>query len=125
MLADSNLIIYASRPDHPFLRDWFEREAPSVSGVSLVETLGYHRLAEAEREFLEGFFAVARVLPIDAPILQQAVKFRQMRKMSLGDSLIAGTALANGLTLATRNVSDFAWIPGLTLFNPFDRPATS
>ena len=46
MLADSNLIIYASRPDHPFLRDWFEREAPSVSGVSLVETLGYHLLAE-------------------------------------------------------------------------------
>lgn len=124
MLTDSNLIIYASRPDHPFLRDWFEREAPSVSAVSLVETLGYHRLVESEREFLEGFFAVARVLPLDALVLQQAVKFRQTRKMSLGDSLIAATALHHRLTLATRNVSDFSWIPGLALFNPFDRPGT-
>lgn len=125
MLADSNLIIYASRPDHLFLREWFEREAPCVSGVSFVETLGYHRLTESDREFLEGFFAVARVFPLDAPILKQAVKLRQTRKVSLGDSLIAATAVHHRLTLATRNVSDFSWIPDLTLFNPFDRPATT
>ncbi len=40
--------------------------------------------------------------------------------MSLGDALVAGTALGHGLTLVTRNVKDFQWIQGLSLFNPFD-----
>jgi hypothetical protein len=40
--------------------------------------------------------------------------------MSLGDALVAGTALAHGLTLVTRNVEDFQWIQGLSLLNPFD-----
>ena len=123
MLADSNLIIYGARPENQFLRDWFKSEAPSVSGVSYVEALGYHGLTQPDREFFESFFAVARVLPIDASVLDQAVKLRQTRKMSLGDSLVAGSAMANGLTLATRNVRDFTWIPDFPLFNPFDQPS--
>jgi predicted nucleic acid-binding protein len=42
--------------------------------------------------------------------------------MSLGDALVAGTALAHGLTLVTRNVEDFHWIQGLSLLNPFIAP---
>jgi predicted nucleic acid-binding protein len=40
--------------------------------------------------------------------------------MSLGDALVAGTALVHELTLVTRNIEDFRWIQGLTLVNPFD-----
>jgi predicted nucleic acid-binding protein len=40
--------------------------------------------------------------------------------MSLGDALVAGTALVYGLTLVTRNAEDFQWIQGLSLLNPFD-----
>lgn len=120
MLADSNLIIYASKPEHVFLRNWFATVVPSVSGVSLVEVLGYHQLLAEERGYLDGFFSAATLLPINNLVLQQAMKLRQTRRMSLGDSLIAGTALVHGLTVATRNTSDFAWIPGLALFNPFD-----
>jgi predicted nucleic acid-binding protein len=39
--------------------------------------------------------------------------------MSLGDALVAGTALVHELTLVTRNVDDFQWIQGLSLLNPF------
>ena len=53
-------------------------------------------------------------------VLDQAVVLRQQRKMSLGDALVAGTALAHGLTLVTRNVEDFQWIRGLSLLNPFE-----
>jgi hypothetical protein len=39
--------------------------------------------------------------------------------MKLGDSLVAGTALPQGLTLVTRNVDDFTGIDGLKVLNPF------
>lgn len=51
--------------------------------------------------------------------MEQAVKLRQLRKMTLGDALIAGTALVFGLTLVTRNVDDFQWIAGLSVLDPF------
>jgi len=38
--------------------------------------------------------------------------------MSLGDSLIAATALLNDLTLVTANISDFRWIDNIKLKNP-------
>jgi predicted nucleic acid-binding protein len=42
-----------------------------------------------------------------------AIGLRQQRKMSLGDALIAATALEHNLTLATHNEGDFSWVPGL------------
>jgi toxin FitB len=40
--------------------------------------------------------------------------------MTLGDAIIARTALVNGLTLITRNTDDFRWIVQLELLNPFE-----
>ncbi|MFH1115876.1 MAG: twitching motility protein PilT [Pseudomonadota bacterium] len=56
-------------------------------------------------------------------MLEQAVKLRQISKMTLGDSLVAGTALSHNLTLVTRNTKDFAWIPGMALLDPFQAGA--
>jgi predicted nucleic acid-binding protein len=39
--------------------------------------------------------------------------------MSLADAQIAGTCLAHGHRLATRNVRDFDFVPGLTVIDPF------
>ncbi len=94
--------------------------APAVSAVSYVEVLGYHQLDDEERQYLEAFFRLARVFPLSQTVLDQAVALRQQRKMSLGDALVAGTALVHGLTLVTRSVEDFQWIQGLSLLNPFD-----
>jgi predicted nucleic acid-binding protein len=41
------------------------------------------------------------------------------RAMSLADAQIAGICLAGNHELATRNVSDFSNIAGLTIINPF------
>jgi hypothetical protein len=41
------------------------------------------------------------------------------RSMSLADAQIAGICLAGGHELATRNVKDFAAVPGLAVVNPF------
>ena len=118
MLLDSNIIIYAALPEHEALRRLISEKEPAVSAVSYVEVLGYHRLTEAERHHFETFFADARILPLSQPVLDWAVRLRQARKMSLGDALVAGTALANGLTLVTRNTDDFAGIEGLLVHNP-------
>ncbi len=42
--------------------------------------------------------------------------------MSLGDSVVAATALVHDLTLATRNARDFAGIAGLRVVDPYSGP---
>ena len=120
MLVDSNILIYAAQLVHAHLRRFIADHAPAVSAVSYVEVLGYHQLDDEERQYLEEFFRLTQVLPLSQAVLDQAVALRQRRKMSLGDALVAGTALVHSLTLVTRNVEDFQWIQGLSLLNPFD-----
>jgi predicted nucleic acid-binding protein len=119
MLLDSNVIIYSTQPENEFLRHLIAERAPAVSAVSYVEVLGYYRITETERRYFEDFFAEARVLPLGQPVLDEAVRLRQAKKIKLGDSLVAGTALVYDLTLVTRNVDDFIGIEGLRVLNPF------
>jgi predicted nucleic acid-binding protein len=119
MLLDSNVIIYSAQPENEFLRQFIAEQAPTVSAVSYVEVLGYHRLTEAERQHFEAFFTEARVLPLSQPVLDEAIRLRQAKKIKLGDSLVAGTARLYDLTLVTRNTEDFIGIPGLRILNPF------
>lgn len=118
ILLDSNLIIYASRSEHEALRTFIAREAPFVSAVSKVETLGYHELGEQEKTFLNEFFGAAEVLPVSEGVIASSIQLRQRRRMSLGDALISGTALTHSLTLATHNTDDFHWIESLDLVDP-------
>jgi hypothetical protein len=100
------------------LRTFIARHAPSVSAVSKVEVLGYHALTQDETQSLAAFFEAAQVLPISERVIDHAVELRQRRRMSLGDALIAGTALAINLVLATHNTDDFDWIDALTVTDP-------
>jgi len=120
MLLDSNVIIYASQPEHSPLRELVAEQSPNVSAISYVGFLGYNNLTLEERKFFEQFFHSANMLAISDPVLIQAVKLRQLRKMTLGDALIAATTLVHGLTLVTRNLKDFEWIPNLSILNPLD-----
>lgn len=118
MILDSNLIIYAAQPQYPGLRRFIAGQAPAVSSVSLIEVLGYHKLSEVDRRYFEAFFAAAEILPVSDAVVARAVSLRQSRKMSLGDALIAATALVFGRELLTRNVKDFAGVPGLVVVDP-------
>jgi toxin FitB len=119
MLLDSNIIVDAAQPEHGLLRRFIAEHAPAVSAVSIVEVLGYYDLAESDRLHFEEFFAAATVLPVSAAVVEQAVKLRQQKEMTLGDALVAATALVHGYTLVTRNTADFAGIVGLRVLNPF------
>ncbi len=120
MLLDSNIIIYAAQAENGALRQFIAEQSPAVSALSYVEVLGYHQLTEQERLYFEDFFRFSLVLPISQAVLDQAVALRQIRRMTLGDAIIAGTALVHNLTLVTRNVEYFQWINQLQLINPFE-----
>jgi len=120
VLLDSNIIIYSAQPEHAQLRVLIAEYVPAVSALSYLEVLGYHLLTQQQRQYFEEFFQVAQVLPISQDVLDQAVILRQQRRMTLGDAIIAGTALVHGLTLITRNTDDFRWIAQLELLNPFE-----
>jgi toxin FitB len=120
MLVDSNIIIYAAKPEYSAIRQFIAEHAPAVSAISYVEVLGYHKLDHHERTVLEAFFATAPLIALSQAVLDHAVKLRQVRKMSLGDALVSSTALVHDLTLVTRNIDDFKWIAGLKLLNPFE-----
>ncbi len=87
MLLDSNVIIFAARPENGDLRAFIAQHSPAVSAVSYVEVLGYHKHSESERALFESFFAAANVLPLSDEVLREAIRLRQQRKISLGDSL--------------------------------------
>lgn len=85
--------------------------------------LGFHRLQDPDRVLLERFFSAAEILPLSGLIVDQAVRLRQQRRMSLGDSIVAATALAHGRTLVTHNRGDFEWIAELPLLDPLSSGA--
>ncbi len=118
MLLDSNIIIYAAEPGYEAIRDFIAENDPVTSVVCKVEVLGYHKLSFANRRRLEELFQVLPVLPVSEEVVEWAISLRQERKMSLGDALIAGTALSYGLKIATANIRDYEWIDGLEIINP-------
>lgn len=117
MLLDSNVIIHAAKPEREDLRHLIEEKAPAVSVISYIEVLGYHDLG-AEKSFLEQFFDAAEVLPLSTDVVQKAIRLRQRRNISLGDSIIAATAIVHDLRLLTHNPEDFRGIPRLRLIDP-------
>lgn len=119
MLLDSNIIIYSAKREYAELRRFIAENAYSVSAVSRIEVLGYHLLRD-KQQYLDQFFQAADILNISESVVDEAVKLRQMKRMGLGDAIVAGTALVHRLPLVTRNVGDFSWIQTLDLINPFE-----
>ena len=120
MILDSNIIIYSALPEHKLLRDFILSNFPLVSEISRVEVLGFHDLTDDRRVYFETFFSASTIIPISSEIIDGAIRLRQKRKLSLGDALIAATAIETSLALVTRNTKDFQWIDSLTLINPFE-----
>jgi predicted nucleic acid-binding protein len=118
ILVDSNIIIYVTSGQYPELTNWFLDNAPSASVVSKVEVLGYHNLKSAEKAELERFFSRLNVIYPTVEEFDRAIELRQRHAISLGDALIAATALYHGLTLATHNKKDFEWIKSLKVIDP-------
>jgi toxin FitB len=139
-LLDTNVLSEALRPaPQPNVVQWLDRNFPdsAICSVTIFELGAGVALLDAgrRRDALETAIARlirrfgARVYAFDTPAAQAAARLlSQARAQGLGlhqvpaklaDLQIAGIATAYGLSLATRNTSDFQGL-GLDLENPWD-----
>jgi hypothetical protein len=131
-LVDANVLSEPTRPEpHAGVVDWLRRHEREivVDPIILGEIrFGIHllpagnRRRRLERWFAEGIERV-RCLPWQAETgLRWARLLADLRtagqSMPIKDSLIAATALTHELTVATRNVRDFAKA-GVKVIDPF------
>lgn len=73
------------------------------------------------RAWLESHVLVAfagRILPVDLAVVRKCAGLHVPNRMEDRDALIAATALAHGMTIVTRNVSDFE-PSGVPMINPW------
>lgn len=118
LILDSNILIYALLPEQQKLRDFLRQKESACSIVSKIEVLGYNKLTNDEIEAFRSLFDNINILPLTSEIADTAIKLRQIKKMSLGDSIIAATSLAYHAELITVNTKDFDWIDNLNITNP-------
>ena len=121
-LADTNVVIDLVLGRLPAASaSWLDvrlaAQQVAISVVTRIELLG--KLVPApEFAFLQSFVENVQVLPLDESTIQHTIRLRQQHRVKLPDAIIAATALAHGLTLVTRNGSDFKALAGLAVLNP-------
>lgn len=117
---DSNIIIYTGLSEHDYLRNWLRSKRIMVSVICQLEVLGYHKLKPKDSRYFQSFFQQCELVPIHPEIINLSINFRQSKKMSVGDAIIAATALYRNLPLITANLRDFEHLKNIELINPLN-----
>lgn len=113
---DSNIIIYIA---NGVLTEQSATSEPIVyPSIARVETLGYTDIKSAEEREIRILLSRLIEAPLTNEVIERAVILRQQKRMSLGDAIVAATALENGCTLWTANEDDFKHVDGLKIHNP-------
>lgn len=116
VIFDSNILIYLA--NSTLESEAVESVDASYASVSVIETLGFHKISAAEQAILSQLVEEYTRLDLTEVIITRAVSLRQRKKVGLGDAIIAATALERDCELWTANTEDFADIEDLKLHNP-------
>lgn len=123
VLLDTNVISELTKPQPTANVIRFLEETPDLwlTSITLYELrfglalMPAGKRRDSIRIVVDGILAVyrERILPIDQREAERAAELRakaqqQGQHVTLADALIAGVAAIHGLTLATRNIKDFA-----------------
>ena len=128
-LLDSNIIIYlingTLNPKNSEAILEAAKQPANVSVISKIEILGWNPPTQKEADECQSFMDDAVVLDLSDAVVEKTIEIRKTIRIKLPDAIIAATALVHGLTLLTRNVSDFSNVPGLNVIDPFSSLPTS
>ncbi|MFS8974093.1 type II toxin-antitoxin system VapC family toxin [Cupriavidus necator] len=131
-MFDTNMCIYLMKNHPPQVSEHFAQcfEGDIVLSAITLAELEYGVTVsgdpEAARRALHGLIARVPVLPLTAAAARAYGPLRaatRQRKADTMDRLIAAHALAEDLTVVTRNVRDFAAYPGLRIEDWTQPPA--
>ena len=127
-MLDTNICIYAMKNHPPQVEARIKEHIDSglcISAIILAEL--EHGVQKSQRvaknmEALLKFLTILEVLPFDDSAAVEYGKIQahlQEKGTPIGtaDALIAGHARAEGLTLVTNNLREFARVPGLQVEN--------
>ncbi len=124
-LCDTNVAIY-------FLNDQFDEiasefvdntikvDSAKLSVISELELLSWNPKTHSDIFTIQRFVDDCNVLELDDLTKIYTVDIRRRYKLKLPDAIIAATAIANDLTLVSRNCRDFKKVKQLQFVNPFD-----
>ena len=127
MILDTNIIVWVLRA-HPRAVAFVDRlpvAERNVSAISHMELLrGCRDRLDMERTIRLIEEELGETVPVDEKMTKLAIdlmkEYALARRPGIPDLLIAATAITRGEMLATENVKDFQYIPGLRL-KPFVR----
>ena len=135
ILLDTNVVSELRKKSrcHPSVAAWqdaIQGEQVYISAISMMEIkVGVIAARRKNPEFstvLNEWYEMQvkpafhkRVIPVDLAVSECCSVFLSQRTRPLADALIAATAHAHGLILATRNMADFS-DTGIDLVNPWD-----
>ena len=116
IILDSNIFIYLA--NGTLDRKAIINQDIAHASITKIETLGFSRIHANELLLLETLFGESYDLPLTENIVERAIKLRQAKSMSLGDAIIAASALEHDYELWTSNEEDFAHTDSLRMYNP-------
>ena len=116
VFLDSNVFIYLA--NGTLKRDAIVGKDIAHASITKIECLGFPSIQANELLLLEALFGESYNLPLTDYVVERAIKIRQSKSMSLGDAIIAATALEHDCELWTANEEDFTHIEGLRVRNP-------
>ena len=133
-LLDSNVLseIRKGKKAHPHVQNWFEnrkQDELATSVICLMELkVGIHRALKQDATFgllLQEWYEKKirpafsnSALPFDLDCAETCAHLQSKRTLPFRDGMIAATALEKGLSLVTRNLSDFEGL-GIKLVDPW------
>lgn len=120
-LIDTNVVIdYLGKKIPVSSMDFMNRvidDYPILSIITKIELLSFNAPKE-HYELLNDFMNDANVIDLASNVVDVCIEIRKAYKIKLPDAIIAATAIVYGLTLITRNTSDFKNINGLKTIDP-------
>ena len=131
-LLDTNVVSELRKPKpHGAVLAWMEQAADSALHLSAVTIGEIQAGIEITKEqnpekatelsaWLDQLAAAYQVLPMDGRVFRDWARLMHRKSDTLyEDAMIAATARVHGLTVVTRNVTDFKAL-GVEILNPFE-----